>query len=227
MTADSRDCVLLPTNRRTIRIPWGKNAPGRSNIFYFLDKNGNPKFKNEKTRIPGWVESCLTFIRNYNGPNLIKNADAELDEDIALLLENSGRSGGRGFIINKDDRKLIENYAMNKAMRYFGRRATNVSKTESYDIHMNMGDHQCFIEVKGTQTDGTEVILTKNEVALLKRVLKRGHDTVLFVMHSILLKGRGNKRRASGGKQRIIRPFDVDRVRLVPLSYKCTLDDDL
>lgn len=221
ITARTRDCILLPTNRRMLEIPDGPNTPGRANIFYLLNNKGKSSFPNGKE--PSWIKAIRLFIPQYNGPNLIDDADSELEEDIALLHENSGRAGGQGLNLNKVDRKLIEQHAMDRALAFFGQKAEDVSKTQSYDIHMNLGSHHCFIEVKGTQTNGNEVILTKNEVKFMKQALKNGYDTILFVVFNISLKGRGKNRRAYGGKERIIQPFDIRDTSLTPLSYKYTL----
>lgn len=221
MTAEARNCVLLPSNRRTLSIPRKKKAPGRPNVYYLYDEEFRPRFS--KDNLPKWLKAIVSLISEYDGPNLFVDLDAELEEDIDLLHENAGRIGGQGFNLNKRDRKIIEKYAMRRALERYGAGARDVSSTKSYDIHLRMGSRECFIEVKGTQTNGASVILTKNEANLMKRVLSEGHNTILFVVHNVILKGRGKKRHALGGKERIIKPFDVQKVELLPLSYKCTL----
>ena len=69
------------------------------------------------------------------------------------------------------------------------------------------------IEVKGTQSSGSEVNLTKNEV-----FNARNFNTTLFVVHNIKV-NRENKK-ASGGEKKIIKNWNPRDKDLVALTYK-------
>ena len=67
------------------------------------------------------------------------------------------------------------------------------------------------VEVKGTQTAGLEVLLTPGEVAHARR---HHPNTVLFIVHSIVLQGSSDSPVATSGSVRIISPWDIGHARL-------------
>ena len=88
----------------------------------------------------------------------------------------------------------------------------NVSKRRPYDLECTKGKRQLHVEVKGTTTDGDAIVLTNNEV---EHACNPRHSCVLFVLHSIALKDG----KASGGTQRIWRPWQLDRTHLKVVTY--------
>jgi hypothetical protein len=61
-------------------------------------------------------------------------------------------------------------------------------------------------------TDGDAIVLTNNEV---KHASNSHNSCALFVLHSIRLNGR----KASGGKTRILQPWQLQQKNLTPVSY--------
>ena len=65
------------------------------------------------------------------------------------------------------ENKAIEQQAVDLVRRYFEAQhyvITDVGATESYDVHAVRADQVLKIEVKGTTSDGSEIVLTYNEV---------------------------------------------------------------
>lgn len=90
--------------------------------------------------------------------------DAEL-----AIAEFAGKNrSGQGFSTNAYARKAIEQYAMQKAKTYYeeqGWKVSDVSATHSYDLlyKRDTGD-ELHVEVKGTTSDSSQILLTANEV---------------------------------------------------------------
>ena len=70
------------------------------------------------------------------------------------------------------------------------------------------------VEVKGTQTEASSIILTKNEVNLSRA---QGGSMVLFVLHSIVMSKKTVKK--GSGIVKIIDPWQVTDDRLTPISF--------
>nr|WP_264002285.1 DUF3883 domain-containing protein [Mycolicibacterium sediminis] len=67
------------------------------------------------------------------------------------------------------ENKAIEKQAVHLVCRYFAAQhyvTTDVGATESYDVRAVRAGQVIKIEVKGTTSDGSEIILTYNEVEL-------------------------------------------------------------
>ena len=77
-----------------------------------------------------------------------------------------------------------------------------------------------FVEVKGTQTTGAEIILTPNEVTFATR---HADQMALFVVHDVIVSRKDGKPIASGGDDRVINPWLLDTTRLTPLGFSYLL----
>src|SRR5205814_8863025 len=71
----------------------------------------------------------------------------------------------------------------------------------SYDFVCKRGARELHVEVKATTTDGDTIVLTNNEV---KHACDGRNSCVLFVLHSIRLKGK----KATGGKPFVLNPWE-------------------
>lgn len=83
---------------------------------------------------------------------------------------------------------------------------TQVTSQERMDL--------LYVEVKGTQTKGEEIILTSGEVDFARR---HREQMALFVVHSIKV---SDKKKLTNGTERPIVPWDVDQGSLKPMSHK-------
>jgi hypothetical protein len=156
------------------------------------------------------------------GPAVLRTVtdDEEgVDEAVVEALERS-QARGQGFLLDSGLRKALEDQAMNAAKQHFGAlgyRWEDHSKTRPYDLRCSRGQELLYVEVKGTQTDGSEIILTPGEVTFARS--HRG-QMALFVQHSIRV-AKGDDGFALGeGERHLILPWDVDLGTLKPVSFK-------
>jgi hypothetical protein len=73
------------------------------------------------------------------------------------------------------------------------------------------------VEVKGTTSDGEEIILTRKEVELNDT---EHPDTMLIVVSNIHLDRSRIPPQASGGTLRATHPWLIEHGRLTPISYR-------
>lgn len=206
--------VLLPTAFRNYRVKTGKNSIGRSNVWYPRDFNGD-------VRNNVWFDKLLRYIDEYNGPNIAndKNAEIEESEELAGTVASALDEGGAGFQRNMRIRRVIELYAMKKALSYFnkmGYSCDDVSGKSSYDIRIKKDGKEICVEVKGMQGEPEQVMFTPNEVALLT---KEYPNTILFIVHSIKLMKRGRGFIAKAGTIQVNKNFKLLKANLKSIGY--------
>jgi hypothetical protein len=85
-----------------------------------------------------------------------------------------------------------------------------------FDLHARDGTREVFIEVKGTQTAGSSILLTQGEVEFARLHKSR---MVLFVLHSIQVDPVDGQPNAKGGMHTVLWPWDVDGGTLVPIKF--------
>lgn len=74
--------------------------------------------------------------------------------------------------------------------------------------------------VKGTTSDGTQILLTRNEVAHAKRHYPR---VALFILANVQIETSDSAvYEASGGQVSIHEPWCIEESALVPLAYAYT-----
>jgi hypothetical protein len=214
--ARMEDCVLLPISKR--KFPVGHNNsgvkkgnPGQANAFYVLDDNGQEKDLSDPENT--WITGLIKYVDGYDGSKISSRED-EIQEDI-LTAEHS--SGGQGFQSDVEARLMIESHAMALCKKYFSDKeylVEDVSANRSYDFLIKKDGLSRFVEVKGTQTTGDTIILTKNEVEQSRTQSDR---MVLFIVHSIVMNKKSVKK--GSGVVSIIDPWKVNDDRLTPISF--------
>ena len=108
----------------------------------------------------------------------------QAEEAVKYAAGKLARPGrGQGFHLDQDMKVAMEAHAMNMATELYSAdwKVEDVHGTESYDLVCRRGDEIKHVEVKGTTTDGAEVILTPNEV----RHAREYPCTALFVLSNI------------------------------------------
>lgn len=213
MEAAAREAVLLPPEKRQHMIPQGKGAAGRSQVTYALETDGTPKRAQ-------WIQTAIDYVLSYNGPNLLVTPEEGSAHEIGLVVERDMAYGrGQGFKVTPEVRDALEKHSMRRAATYFKKRGfevENASKTESFDLLCRKKQKCLRVEVKGTQSVGYKVHLTPNEVLHARAHRK---EMALYVLHSVKVARHGKGAKASGGKERVICPWNVDKGHLKPVSY--------
>ncbi|MCZ7434862.1 DUF3578 domain-containing protein [Micromonospora sp. WMMC241] len=130
------------------------------------------------------------------------------------------RFGQRGFRQSAGERLAIERRAVKVACDYLIEHkysVKDVGATQPYDIDARRGQERLFVEVKGTASDGAEVILTRGEV----RLHAREHpNTMLVIVSGIALDRDSDPPVASGGVLRVVHPWKIDDSGLTPIAYR-------
>lgn len=214
--ACAKDCVLLPISKR--KFPVGhdikgtkKGNPGQANAFYVLNDQGQAKDLRNPNN--AWITKLIEYVENYDGSKISSRED-EIQEDI-LTAEHS--SGGQGFQSDVEVRLMIESHAMDICKKHYSDKkyvVEDVSANCPYDFIIKKNGLSRFVEVKGTQTKGDTIILTKNEVELSRT---QGNSMALFIVHSIVMNKKTVKK--GSGVVSIIEPWKVSNDRLTPISF--------
>jgi hypothetical protein len=208
-SAKTENCILLPEWSRTHELPSGKGGMGQSNVCYPLNADGTPKNN-------AWMKAAIDFITDYQASDLLSEPEADAERESAAAAEAAlARSKGQGFARDVTQRRAIENRAMALAKRHFrkeGFEVEDVSTRRSYDLLCRKGKSEIHVEVKGTTTDGSAIVLTHGEV---EHACGGESSCALFILHSIELNGK----KAIGGRSIIVNPWELDRKNLRAISY--------
>jgi hypothetical protein len=129
------------------------------------------------------------------------------------------RGGGLGFQVDQNVKVAVEVCAMNAATEFYREDwdVEDVHGTESYDLVCRRHGEVKHVEVKGTTTDGVEVILTPNEV----RHAREYPCTALFILSNITIERADDGTvTAAGGDQHLFDPWPIDDGTLTPLGFR-------
>jgi hypothetical protein len=167
------------------------------------------------------VDTAVTSLSEVPAPSEVDQVEAAVARAAGRYEEHG--PGGQGFQVHQGTKVAIEVHAMNRATDYFlekGWEVADVHGTESYDLQCFRNGVEKHVEVKGTTTAGTHVILTPNEVEHA-----RAHrETVLFVLANILI-DRSNDEQvvASDGDIIVVDPWVIDEKALRPVGFRFDL----
>lgn len=210
--AEADDCEILSLEDRRNKkftIPLSRYDPnkhGVSNHFgqwYAIDEDGSPKNQ-------PWLSNLISAINSH-----------EKDEQTLTRLEETFEERSQGFQSNVKIRKAIEQYAEQRAIAYFEREGYLFIKKvgKPYDLLFEKDGHECFVEVKGTQTNGRKIFLTVNEVNFSRE--KQPHY-MLFVLRNINIPDPSNPQ-PEGGVKKIYRSLLTERLSPIHYEYTCEL----
>jgi hypothetical protein len=142
---------------------------------------------------------------------------------MAAVIDAAGklarRGGGQGFQLDVAVKVAVEAHAMNAATDFYREdwHVEDVHGAESYDLICRRHGEEKHVEVKGTTTDGTEVILTPNEV----RHAREHPYTALFILSNITIERTVHGTvTAVGGDQQLFDPWPIDDGTLTPLGFR-------
>lgn len=153
---------------------------------------------------------------------------SQIDQDLPpppaqselLPPEAPKETGGQRYGTSSARNRAVEMRAMQAAEKYFvgkGFRVTPVHATHSYDLQAERGDEILHVEVKGISGGPGAVFLTRNEVDLSR---KHPDRSVLFILHSVTVKGYDKEAAASGGKRVVYWPWKIDEGRLEATEFR-------
>lgn len=138
---------------------------------------------------------------------------------IAIADPQRKRKGPR---LTGAERRAIELRAVQVTRQYFesthmGYLTKDVGDKESFDILATKSDEMVKVEVKGTTSNGTEIVLTRNEVKLHKD----DHPAnALAIVRNIKLHRHDDGPTATGGELHLTMPWEVDDARMEPIAYR-------
>ncbi len=142
------------------------------------------------------------------------DSGSEIEEIVKTM-----QSGGQGYPVNPVLREAIAERAVEAARRYYEKLGYKVSEHgRPFDLECRKRGAVLYVEVKGTQTAGEEIFLTRNEFKFSQK-----HPMELFLLHSVHASKKARSPLVSGGKRLIIRPWKPTPAALTPLVYSYSL----
>jgi len=126
---------------------------------------------------------------------------------------------GQGRSTDAELNRQIELYAMAIARQEMERlgwtEIEDTSASNPYDFTARADGSLVFVEVKGTQSSGARVFLTRNEV---RHVREHPEESVLIVVHSIEMDDR--QVRPGSGVSELVVPWRINDSDLEPLQFE-------
>jgi hypothetical protein len=209
------DAVLLPVHERAHEIPGTvKGGFGQSNVCYGYQNNG-------KRKAAPWISAAVAYILSYGKENLLTNPNADNESEEAATMSQEQAAG---FQSNPEIRRAVENFAMKKAHsllveRHY-RNFKNTSNSKPYDYTCERDGKIFFVEVKGTQTLGKTLILTRGEV---EHIISHADRCILVLVHSVKVSANGTVR-INGGGTEVKESWMLRRADLNPIQYAWTVN---
>lgn len=191
---DSRAYVYFITDK-------GREALRNAEIAAGVFRDGNSNSRGTSSKVPANANKQAAEQRAA-----VDAAEQEFDRS-------------QGFRVDAKLRKALEVYAMDAATEHFDSQNYAVDpeahKNCPYDLECTRNGEVRYVEVKGTQTKGERIFLTAGEVDFAQR---HKNEMVLFILHSINVSK--DKKRLSGGIQKIVDPWDVEEGDKTAISYR-------
>jgi hypothetical protein len=164
------------------------------------------------------VESDVDAAHQKRGNGSGQRPYAGITDEIRDFVE-SKRLTAQGFKTNPAIRNTVEQYAVEQARDHYENHGFRVHEHgRPFDLKCENGGNVLYVEVKGTQTSGGEVILTPNEVDFAQK-----NQMELFVLHSVQVTLRKNRCIARGGVVRVVSPWRPQRAQLQPIAFTCSI----
>jgi hypothetical protein len=143
----------------------------------------------------------------------------EVAHAVELAEETAGKTtrARAGFRANAEEIKAIELHAVAVARGYYEGQGWNVKVLgKPYDLQLKRDGQTLHVEVKGTASAGSQVVLTYNEV---RHHRTRCPANALVVVREIVLDRSSSPPTASGGTLYELRRWEIEPSDLKPISY--------
>ena len=200
--------VFFLTKPEEIRIPW---SPVRSHLGYA------DNYWPQSLHVLDW-ETSRELISLFDSGVGGEDEDAQVATTAVEIAREGKLAGGQTYETSAEVRKAVEVYAVRVATAYFKVQGYEVKeKGAPYDLLCTKGEREIYVEVKGTQSPGKTVFLTKNEVALAQ---DEEVESALFLQHSVSVDRSTKPVTASGGHTHVLWPWDVNEEDLLALQYR-------
>jgi len=165
----------------------------------------------------------VLYVEEEVDPTLPGSVTPESDAANEAIFKAAGRNDyhrkNRGPRLTGAESKAIENHAISEAIKYLRKlgwtEIEDVGAKRSYDLDCKHGVQEVYVEVKGTQSHGEVVILTRNEVRLHKNEYP---NNALVIVRKIILT-KGEPPTASGGELIFIHPWKIEDAELDPIGF--------
>lgn len=153
-------------------------------------------------------------------PREIKIAEEVIDE-IAGKVPRRKKYSGQGIRGTFKENKAVERRAVEMVIEHFknsGEWETikDTGDTESFDLLLTNGNAKMYVEIKGTQSVGSKVFLSKNEVILQRKIYPRNALAIVSEIELV----KGDEPIAKGGVLRIISPWQIEDENLIAMAYE-------
>lgn len=152
-------------------------------------------------------------------------ATPEVEAAEAALTDTASRDAirkGQGYQLDQKVKAAVEAHAMNIATDYFAAAwdVEDVHGSASYDLVCTRGGLEKHVEVKGTTTDGSAILLTLNEV----KHARTYKDVALFVLADVVVEREPDGSVvATGGTPIVHDPWNISAGKLKPVGYRFEL----
>src|SRR5690242_14584975 len=171
-----RQRIQARTSGQPIYFPW---IPYKDTLRTF--QSYLVKMPQEAIGLFPQLRKAIDESKSQASGVLLASSEGQVSEAVKDAAGKVARRGrGQGFQLDQEAKVAVEVLAMNTATEFYssGWEVEDVHGTESYDLICRQGSEVKHVEVKGTTTDGAEVILTPNEV----RHAREYPSTALFVL---------------------------------------------
>lgn len=134
----------------------------------------------------------------------------------------TNRRKSQGYLTDTKKKNAIELFAMEKAYEFYSKQGYEVidcsdSRGLGYDYKCTKNENILEVEVKGTQSLGNEINLTKNEIDNARTT---NNNAVLFIVHSMELVLKNNEYQILRSEQTVINNWIPKEEDLEALTFK-------
>jgi hypothetical protein len=206
---------------RLISPPIERDVLRAHTVLSKLDVLQMPRATNFRVSTEQW--QALRGLLEHSGTEDSddRSEGVRLAEETAEILAGKPRRAAQGFRPNAQQRRAIEMRAMDVGRDFLtslGWIVQDVSRDPAhpFDLHATRSDgSELEVEVKGTTSAGTKVLLTRNEVVNASTL-----DTAaLVIVANIRLGTDAQRPDAAGGDLSFHHPWTPDPDRLQAISY--------
>lgn len=163
----------------------------------------------------------------YRAAELVSGAPGDPAPEIVEATEAAEKSAGRrtvyhrgqGFHLTAEERRIVELHSVRMAIDHLAAQGWVVKDfgaKESFDLLGTKDGDMLHVEVKGTTSEGAQVVLTRAEVEQQRKVAPAN---ALIVVHSIRLDRSTTPATAAGGVLRLVSPWTIEDGDLTAVSY--------